>query len=61
MSTENKELLYTGIIILKSVQITKSHRVSERKNYDAHPFMQKVGKFNFEINVIPDGLVIEEF
>ena len=26
------------------------------KNYDSHLIMQEVGKFNFEINVIPNGL-----
>ena len=26
------------------------------KNYDSHPIMQKLGKFNLKINVIPNGL-----
>ena len=26
------------------------------KNYDSHLIMQKLGKFNFKINVIPNGL-----
>ena len=26
------------------------------KNYDSHIFMQELGKFNFKLNVIPNGL-----
>ena len=33
-----------------------SYHISQPKNYDSHLIMQELGKLNFEISVIPNGL-----
>ena len=46
-----------------NVEFTKNHKnrkilvvLHNLKNYDSHFIMQKLGKFNLKINVIPNGL-----
>ena len=43
-----------------NIKVTLNHKISavfyNLKNYDSHIIMQSLGKFNFEINVIPNGV-----
>ena len=43
-----------------NINVKLNHKISivfhNLKNYDSHLIMQELGKFNFKINVIPNGL-----
>ena len=54
MSLENLEALHTEILIPK-LNPKISVEFLNLKNYDSH-LMQELGKFDFEINVIPNRL-----
>ena len=44
-----------------NINVKLNHKISivfhNLKNYDSHLIMQELGKFNFKINVIPNGLL----
>ena len=44
------------ISMLNYLFINKSVVLHNLKNYDSHFIMQKLGKFNFKIHFIPNGL-----
>ena len=56
---ENIEALHIEIVIYQSFIKGLNHTVPgvfhNSKSYDSHIIMQELGKFNFKINVIPNG------
>ena len=72
-----KALQNVGFVIILLMKVTGKYRGASNinvnvnyentmafhtlKNYEAHLIMQELGKFNFKINVMPNGLKIYEF
>ena len=57
ISLENIEVLYAKIVISRLKLNYKIHIVFHNlKNYGLHLIIQELGRFNFKINVIPNGL-----